>query len=448
MYKLKPRNIYALDETRSIPDAVARTRAMLAACGRSEKELSIFSRGQAYDVVREIQTWPQGATAAGTPLQHQRDIVFTGIRLEGAADDDPLIKDRPEDVDRGILSSVLGYITLYRDTHSQESDAKSNMVCWNTQDFGVIDGCSHGCLYCGAGRQGKSLAVGVNIDDYMQRVVRSVVEEHPGQKCFRLIGWAADNLTLEPEHGAMASFIETLASYEDRYGYFHTASDNVDWIAELPHRDRLIGVWSLTPDAVGELIEPAAPSASARIDAARKCSDWGVPVRFKFKPVVPVRGWREAYAETIERIFKTVRPESLGFALLMWMDLEAVDKCIGLERLDPDLVAAARREADAMNGVRTGPFPHAARADAYRFLLREIRRWDERIPVYVSTESREMWAELKDELGQNPATFICGCNPIEGPGPRMMFSEHLRTSTYFPPEKASACPPVTAPREG
>jgi len=331
------------------------------------------------------------------------------------------------------VRNVLGHIALGRDTHSPADDEVKNLVCWNTQDFGVMYGCPHGCQYCGAGKSSPFIALGMNIDEYMQRVVRPTIEKHSAQKCFRLIGWSADIATFEPEYGAFASFLSTLADYRDRYGYFHTAGDNVDWVETVPHRDRLIGVWSMTCEEVSRLVEPGAPSAAARIEAARKCQQWGVPVRFKFKPTIPVRGWRESYAETVKLMFERTRPESLGFCVIMWMNWDQLAKKIHPDLLDPEFVSAARSEADALRDVRTGPFPHELRADVYRFLIREVRKWDAAVPLYISTESREMWRELRVELGQNPRTFICGCNPIEIPGPTMKPCAPICASTYVEP---------------
>ncbi|MFP4026859.1 MAG: hypothetical protein ACLFWL_03620 [Candidatus Brocadiia bacterium] len=77
-------------------------------------------------------------------------------------------------------------------------------------------------------------------------------------------------------------------------------------------------------------------------------------------------------------------------------------------------------------------------------VARELSTWSPQessdvIPVQhrraiVFTKSREVWEKLEEELGQKPDSFVCGCNPIEGPGPRMMPSQHLSHSAYYPTE--------------
>jgi hypothetical protein len=430
MYALKPHAVYALKALRDDTDAAARMERMLGAIGVADDDVRWFERSEAPEVVETLTAWePEHDADSALPWQHQRALVFTQIQLDGTAADDPVMTQAPDSVPSAELRAALGYLQLVRDTHNPTNDRQADLVCWNTQDFGLMVGCPHGCQYCGHGRNDKMIVVGANVAQYMSRVVEPTILAHPGQRCFRLLGWGADIATFEPEYGAFESFLSTLAAY-DCYGYFHTAGDNVDWVEQLSDRDRLIGVWSLTTEAGGDIIEPGAPSPAARIAAARKVQDWGVPVRFKFKPTIPLRNWREEYSREVRRIFEHTRPESIGFAVLMWMPFERMAAMIDLEALDPEFVDAARSAADELRNVRTGPFPHHMRAQVYRFLIDEIRSHDPAVPIYVSTESNRMWEDLREKLGQNPRSFICGCNPIEAPGPRMLVSPTLNCSTF------------------
>ncbi|MFW6162580.1 MAG: hypothetical protein ACODAJ_07395, partial [Planctomycetota bacterium] len=163
---------------------------------------------------------------------------------------------------------------------------------------------------------------------------------------------------------------------------------------------------------MARLIEPGSGPAVERFDAAAKCQAMGVPARLKFKPIIPVRNWREEYAAAIEALFARVRPESVGFCTFIWNNYEQMCDRLPVDLLDPSVVAAARDAQDAMRDSRLGPFPHETRRDIYRFFIQQVRRWDADVPLYVSTESREMWDELKDELGQDPQAYVCGCSSV------------------------------------
>ena len=85
-----------------------------------------------------------------------------------------------------------------------------------------------------------------------------------------------------------------------------------------------------------------------------------------------------------------------------------------------------------MRGKRSGPFPHHVRREIYRTLIGEVRRWDKDVLLYLSTETREMWDELKDELGQDPRSYVCACSSVAVPGRRLALSPAFRYSTYHP----------------
>lgn len=434
MYDLRPRRIYMLDSVREKPSAMARTQRMLTRVGADMADVRVYRREDAPTVARELRDWPWGTLPRALPAQRQRAWVFVDMILEPRPETDAVLQGCPADVSAAELKPLLGYIQRVRNTHTREADEAADMVCWNTQDFGLMVGCPHGCQYCGQGKGGRSIIMAANSEEWVEGVVAPTIERFPQQKCFRLLGWGADIATFEPEYDAFGPFLAKLAEHPDHYGYFHTAGSNVDWVRDVPHRDRLIGVWSLTTEFGSEMIEPATPTPAERIRAARKCQEWGLPVRFKFKPAVPVRGWREQFAREIRRIFDHTRPESIGFACLMWMSLDQVAERIPLELLDEDFVTAAGEARNELDGVRVGPFPHEKRKELYQHLIREVRRYEPDVKLYVSTESNRMWRDLADELGQDPHHFMCGCNPIQLPGPRLVTCPQLSASTFAGPE--------------
>ena len=191
-------------------------------------------------------------------------------------------------------------------------------------------------------------------------------------------------------------------------------------------------MWSTSCETVARDLEPGSPSAIDRIEAGRKCQEMGIPVRYKFKPIIPIRNWREEYASIIEQALKRSNPESIGFCVIMWMDMASLLNRLDANLLDTEYVDAARAASEQLEGSKTGPFPHHVRAEIYRFLINEARRWDKDVLLYLSTESREMWDELKDELGQDPNSYICACSSVAVPGGRSALSPDLRYSTYSP----------------
>jgi hypothetical protein len=434
MYPLTPLKVYLMESVQDDARSLARMERMLGALGLATSEAMVISEETLPQAVAELSAlWPPETVPAGRVRTYLRPLVFTRLDLSARRRDLSLLLERcPAGTPLRTLQTLFGQVTLAVDQHPHQLDQVNNCVCWPTYNFGTVQGCPHGCMYCGEGRAGKFLAVGLNLEEYMEQVVAPVIEANPWNKVFRMILNGADLITLEPEYGLHDLFTRTLARYEGRWGHFHTGSANVAWLAELPHRERLVGVWSTTCESVARELEPGSGPAVERIEAGRQCQEMGIAVRYKFKPVIPVRSWREEYAAIIKEALTRSQPESMGFALYMWHTFEAMAEGLPLEALEPAYVEAARAAAGEMKGVRTGPFPHAARKEIYQFLIGEARRWSKDVLLYVSTETRQMWDELKDELGQDPRAYICGCSSVAVPGRRLALSPAFRSSTYNP----------------
>ncbi|MCM8770198.1 MAG: radical SAM protein [Candidatus Omnitrophica bacterium] len=431
MYPLSPARIYVLERVYQDSRWVKRLERILRSLNNAPDPVIITGKNLP-EVLEELKTlWPPATVPPELPKSFTRPLVFTTMELHLPRPNLKNLLDKcPKGTSLGELENIYGHMSTAIDQHPHSRDQENNCVCWPTYNFGTIVGCSHGCLYCGEGREGKFLSVALNLEEIMEKVVRPVIEANPWNRVFRMILQGADLITFEPEYGLFDLFSQTLASYPERYGHFHTSSANVDWLAELKHKERLVGVWSVSCEKVAQEIELGTGKATDRFDAARKCQEIGIPVRFKFKPVIPVKDWQKEYAAVIDYALKNTQPESIGFCLYIWNTFESMSRTLPLDLLDPECVQAAREAQEEMKGKRCGPFPHETRKNIYRFLIQEVRRRNKEILLYLSTETREMWDELKDELGQDPRFYICGCSSVAVPGKKLALNPGLRYSTY------------------
>ncbi|MBN2449446.1 MAG: hypothetical protein JXR77_03600 [Lentisphaeria bacterium] len=434
MYALTPLKVFVLDRVFGDPACVRRLERMLGAMGLGVGDTAVITPANLGEVVGELLSlWPPAQVPEGSVRTFLRPLVFTTLDLSYRRPDlRPLLATCPAGTTVDVLRHIHGHMGTAIDQHPHQRDRDDDCVCWPTYNFGTVVGCSHGCLYCGNGRSGRFLSIALNLEEYIERVVGPVIERNPWNRVFRMILHGADLITLEPEYGLFELFAAKLAGYEDRYGHFHTGSANVDWLAELPHRDRLVGVWSLPCETVAREMEPGSGSPLERIKAGRTCNEMGIPVRYKLKPVIPVRNWRQEYATLLEQVLTLSRPESVGFCLYIWNSFESMSRTLPMELLDPECVEAARAAAATIRDRRVGPFPHETRKTIYQHLIRECRRWDRDVKLYISTETREMWDELKDELGQDPESYVCGCSSVAVPGGGLALNPGLRYSTYHP----------------
>ncbi len=95
-----------------------------------------------------------------------------------------------------------------------------------------------------------------------------------------------------------------------------TKSDNVNNLLNLQHNGHTIVAWSMNNERVSRKFEIGAPSFERRLKAARKVQEAEYPVRIRLDPIVPFDGWKEAYAETIERILTVIFPQRITLRTL------------------------------------------------------------------------------------------------------------------------------------
>jgi DNA repair photolyase len=230
----------------------------------------------------------------------------------------------------------------------------------------------------------------------------------------------ADPPGLEPELGTLGQLIEFFGTLENRYLIVHTKTYNTEWLRDLKHNGNTIFVWSLSGSTQSRAIEPKTGTTEERIRAARIAQEAGYTVRYKFKPIIPVVGWREDAEQAVKQVFEETRPDVISLCCFMWMPVEEMKRRLPVDKLDPVFLKAAEDASDRMADTRAQPFPPEVRKQVYEHYLREIRRWNKEIPVSLSTENFSMWGELQDALGYSATSYPCGCGPMTVPGaPRL-----------------------------
>jgi len=230
----------------------------------------------------------------------------------------------------------------------------------------------------------------------------------------------ADTPCLEPEHGTLSGLIEYFGTLERRYLVIHTKTWNTAWMPPLVHNGNTIIVWSLSGPAQSRLLEPKAGTTEQRIEAARLAQEAGYQIRYKFKPIIPVRTWRQDAAWAVKLLFERTRPDVISLCVFMWHDVDEMLKRIGADTLDPTCLQAALDARDQTQDTRAKPFPQWVRSEIYDHYLAQIRRYDRDVPVSLWTENFPMWKAFGGKLGFTATDYVCGCGPQSVPGARKL----------------------------
>jgi DNA repair photolyase len=432
MYNCNPKHLYAMDWATEDPRNVARLERMVRGLGREPSSVEVLRADQLPEVIREngwIGEVRQGAYAnPGDP-----DFLFSAFTW--AAPEDRAALAREElfrrcvdahttygDCKQNYLASrvlaMLGAAPFHH--YEQRPKWSSSQVCWSLHDLHSAWGCLHRCAYC---QRGSVYAIMLNVEEFLERVDQ-LLAENPWQKTFRY-DVEQDVLAIEPEYGACELLVDDFARREDRYLILFSKSANVDFLLPLEHRGHTTMLWTLTTHSVSRRLEPCTATMEERLEAARKCQEAGYTVRFKFKPLIPIRGWREETTDMLEQLFRQVQPDNLSFEMVFFDTVEEMDAAFGLENLDSEFVEAAwaaQRGPEpwdtSLHGQR--PFPFEAKEALYRHFLTEAKRLSPSTPVTLCAETPRMWSALGDLIGQDPWNYVCNCGPHCSPGLRSL----------------------------
>ena len=348
---------------------------------------------------------------------HDPILLFHTFRFDGKFDERyAALKAQGCDIHAGSARSLLGYGAFGWACYNQAGDpARHDKVCRPCWRIHLQQGCVHRCHYCGLGGLLVSM---VNVEDYCHHLGK-IIERHPWQDTY-LLDDDGDPPCLEPEHGVLGKLMEYFGTLDKRYLIVHTKTWNTEWMRDVNHNGNTIVVWSISGPTQSRLIEPKAGDTDQRIEAARTAQEAGVQIRYKFKPIVPVKTWREDAAYAVKRIFERTEPDLITLCLFMWHKVDEMKKKLPLELLDEGFLKAAEDSAEAMANTRTSPYPPAVREEVYDFYLNEIRKYDKDIPVSLSTENFPMWKSFGPKVGFTATNYVCGCGPQSTPGAKIL----------------------------
>lgn len=281
------------------------------------------------------------------------------------------------------------------------------MLCHSAIEIQSTVGCAFDCTYC---PYGSFVCVRLDVERFCADVARLATGSR-AQALFKLNN-RADTLALEPEHGLAGALVETFATLDGKYLMLYAKGDSVGHLPGLDHRGKTIASFTLTPAPVAAMLEVGAPGTAARLAAMGLLARGGYPVRARFSPIVPLRGWRAMYRELVDSLARACEPEMVTLWTLSMIDEPDLGRIVSLEALDEDAVAAARGHAAEMKGQKGGPFPPATRIAIYRELAAMIHDALPRTTVALCLETPEVWDATSDLLTpRRRRQFLCNCGP-------------------------------------
>ena len=226
-------------------------------------------------------------------------------------------------------------------------------------------------------------------------------------------GEMADSLALDHLARAGREFIPWFGKSGNGYLYMLTKSDNVDDILDLEHNGHTVVAWSMNNDAVSRKFEIGAPTFQRRLSAAKKVQEAGYPLRIRIDPIVPIDGWREAYAKTIEEIFSQVSPERVTLGTLRFEDgfyknrnnlvTTGSDLLRMMEDMQP-MFPPKMFPGSKQSKSGKYSFSESKRSEIFSLAVKEIRKYSD-CRIALCKESENVW----NEVGLDVSRCSCVC---------------------------------------
>ena len=264
----------------------------------------------------------------------------------------------------------------------------------------IGENCPLACSYCilQAYFQDRVLKVWANTDD-MFRELGHGFGASPETR-FRVgTGEFTDSLTLEPLTSMSHDLVRFLRDYPNVALELKSKVVDLSWMAATDRTDRVLPAWSLNAPFVNEHEEFGTTTLTQRLEAARACVEAGYRVCLHFDPIIRFPGWREGYAEIIDRIFDYVRPEQIAYMSLgSFRSMPQLKSIIAANFPDSDYIYD-EFVPGLDNKMR---LLRPLRVEQFRFIVDRLRGHGMGEQMYFCMESTEVWQQV---FGYTPNDF-------------------------------------------
>ena len=198
----------------------------------------------------------------------------------------------------------------------------NDVVCPHFVELKWANGCYFNCAWCylqGTYRFHPEWKKKPNIKDYGKiRLQLNALLHSDSQPEILNAGELSDSLLTEHTSKAFSSLLGELfsANHTKHRVLFLTKSNRVENILKLNLQNHLIMSFTLNAEKVSKTWEKGAPGVDKRIEAAKKVFGADYETRIRIDPMVPIKNWERHYANLIDEIFSSFKPERITLGSL------------------------------------------------------------------------------------------------------------------------------------
>ena len=270
-------------------------------------------------------------------------------------------------------------------------------ICCMYHNLDVAAGCDLGCTYCilQGYLNNPLITFYCNTDD-MFTELDNKLSRH--SSAFYRIGTGelSDSLTFEHINELGPELVRYFADKKNAIIELKSKNVHIDDLLGLKHNRRSVISWSMNSAAVRDREEGLATTIEDRLAAAAEVQKAGYRLGFHFDPMIEHDGWQEGYRETVDGIFRVIKPENIA-----WISLGALRYPAPFE----DILRENHPQSDIYLGElllgvdKKRRYFKPIRIEMFSKMVQWIRSYSHDVFVYLCMESEEIW---KKSFGWSP----------------------------------------------
>lgn len=246
-------------------------------------------------------------------------------------------------------------------------------------------GCRFECEYCFLQQYQNlhAILLPANVQDFLDKIDSAKFNKGPFDRPRIGSGEFTDSLVFDDLTQYSAQLVPFFRARPQLQFEFKTKSVCIDGLLRQNGAENVVVSWSVNAAQFIESAEHFTPSLSQRLEAAAAVARAGYRIGFHFDPVVPFKGWKEAYAAAAAQIAASVPKEKVA-----WIS-------VGLLRFSRELKKAVENRFPE-NTILDGEFllefdgkmryPEALRKEAYEYFVPLLKELFPQSTVYVCME--------------------------------------------------------------
>jgi DNA repair photolyase len=262
--------------------------------------------------------------------------------------------------------------------------ASEKTRCCNLLTLDAAVNCGFACAYCTI----QSFYADGHI--FMHRDLDKALEkiEIDPELTYHIgTGQSSDSLMWGDHEGLLEKLFRFATAHPNIILELKTKSANIAYLLENPPPRNVLTTWTLNSDEMIRYEEHGTASLEERMEAARRVADAGSLVGFHFHPLVPHRGWREAYSRVFTALTTRFDPESV--ALVSFGTLTFIKPVIRAIRERGEATQVLRMPLTDTAGKFS--YPEEIKRELFRFAYEALASWHGKVFFYLCMEPPELW---------------------------------------------------------